>query len=571
MHTLAARLGGAVSRRLFNVAITNVPGPQHPLFVAGAQMASTYPVMPLGPVQGALDRADVLRRRGLLRALRRPGRPARRRRPRPVDRRRPAGAARGPPLPELAERNPPCPWSVSTSRSTRPPLDGPAPTRRGRTRARARPTPPSSRPARPGLGNDDEEREYAAWSAAAVRRRRPCAGQGGRRVVASADVDAAVVRRAERPTRRAVELDAVVALSRIASFHIDEQPGGDVADLLWYDVTELDDVIALLAAAPSVRGQPASATASCDHGNDPDPHGIEEDTDGRCDPRPRPDQRAGPRLRAGQPRAGRARGGARRGRQHHVGPAAHHRRQARRGSRQEDRRSASRTPTPRSSAPSATPPRPTRAPPSTRPTPPLRRGATCPSTTAPPSCSRPPTCSPVPTAPRSTPRRCWDRARRHTRPRSTRLRAHRLLALQRALRPPDPRGAAPGQRSRHLEPHRLPLARGLRLRDHAVQLHRHRGQPPDRTGAHGQHGRVEGVAHPAARGPVRPRDPRGGRHAAGRHQPRERPRHRGLRRRPQAPRVRRPALHRLDPRLPAAVAGDRRQPHDLPPLPAHRR
>ena len=48
MHTLAARLGGAVSRRLFNVAITNVPGPQHPLFVAGAQMASTYPVMPLG-------------------------------------------------------------------------------------------------------------------------------------------------------------------------------------------------------------------------------------------------------------------------------------------------------------------------------------------------------------------------------------------------------------------------------------------------------------------------------------------------------------------------------------------
>lgn len=48
MHTLAARLGGAVSRRLFNVAITNVPGPQHPLYIAGAQMASTYPVMPLG-------------------------------------------------------------------------------------------------------------------------------------------------------------------------------------------------------------------------------------------------------------------------------------------------------------------------------------------------------------------------------------------------------------------------------------------------------------------------------------------------------------------------------------------
>lgn len=48
MHTLAARLGGAVSRRLYNVAVTNVPGPQHPLYVAGARMASTYPVMPLG-------------------------------------------------------------------------------------------------------------------------------------------------------------------------------------------------------------------------------------------------------------------------------------------------------------------------------------------------------------------------------------------------------------------------------------------------------------------------------------------------------------------------------------------
>lgn len=48
MHTLAARLSGAVSRRLYNVAITNVPGPQIPLYIAGAQMASTYPVMPLG-------------------------------------------------------------------------------------------------------------------------------------------------------------------------------------------------------------------------------------------------------------------------------------------------------------------------------------------------------------------------------------------------------------------------------------------------------------------------------------------------------------------------------------------
>lgn len=92
-------------------------------------------------------------------------------------------------------------------------------------------------------GKEDEEREYLAWSAAAadaVERAR----SGGRRVVASADVDTAVVRRDDGEDT-VVEIDAVVALSRIASFHIDEQPGGDTADLLWYDVTELDDVIAL--------------------------------------------------------------------------------------------------------------------------------------------------------------------------------------------------------------------------------------------------------------------------------------------------------------------------------------
>ena len=48
MHALGARLGGMVSRRLYNVVITNVPGPQTPLYAAGARMVSTYPVTPLG-------------------------------------------------------------------------------------------------------------------------------------------------------------------------------------------------------------------------------------------------------------------------------------------------------------------------------------------------------------------------------------------------------------------------------------------------------------------------------------------------------------------------------------------
>ena len=69
----------------------------------------------------------------------------------------------------------------------------------------------------------------------------------------------------------------------------------------------------------------------------------------------------------------------------------------------------------------------------------------------------------------------------------------RLLAVQRRVRPADP-GAAADQQPRRVEPHRLPSAGGLRLRDHAVQLHRDRGQPADRARADGQHGGVEAVA-----------------------------------------------------------------------------
>ena len=47
LHSLGARLGSAMSRRLFNLIITNVPGPQLPLYVDDALMLSTYPVMPL--------------------------------------------------------------------------------------------------------------------------------------------------------------------------------------------------------------------------------------------------------------------------------------------------------------------------------------------------------------------------------------------------------------------------------------------------------------------------------------------------------------------------------------------
>jgi WS/DGAT/MGAT family acyltransferase len=47
LHALAARGGSGLSRRLFNVIVTNVPGPQFPLYAAGAQMRALYPSVPL--------------------------------------------------------------------------------------------------------------------------------------------------------------------------------------------------------------------------------------------------------------------------------------------------------------------------------------------------------------------------------------------------------------------------------------------------------------------------------------------------------------------------------------------
>lgn len=47
LHSLAARAASAASRRMFNLVVTNVPGPQHPRYAAGARMLSSYPVMPL--------------------------------------------------------------------------------------------------------------------------------------------------------------------------------------------------------------------------------------------------------------------------------------------------------------------------------------------------------------------------------------------------------------------------------------------------------------------------------------------------------------------------------------------
>ena len=51
IHALGARVASSFTRRLFNVVVTNVPGPQFPLYAAGAKMLEMYPVVPLAKGQ----------------------------------------------------------------------------------------------------------------------------------------------------------------------------------------------------------------------------------------------------------------------------------------------------------------------------------------------------------------------------------------------------------------------------------------------------------------------------------------------------------------------------------------
>ncbi|MGA8245684.1 MAG: wax ester/triacylglycerol synthase family O-acyltransferase [Nocardioides sp.] len=48
-HAIGSRVAAEELRRGFQISVTNVPGPQSPLFCAGARMEQTYPVPPLLP------------------------------------------------------------------------------------------------------------------------------------------------------------------------------------------------------------------------------------------------------------------------------------------------------------------------------------------------------------------------------------------------------------------------------------------------------------------------------------------------------------------------------------------
>ena len=52
LHALGARVANGFAQRIYNLVVTNVPGPQFPLYAAGARMLEIFPVVPLAKNQG---------------------------------------------------------------------------------------------------------------------------------------------------------------------------------------------------------------------------------------------------------------------------------------------------------------------------------------------------------------------------------------------------------------------------------------------------------------------------------------------------------------------------------------
>lgn len=48
LHALGARAAHGLTRRMFSLVVTNVPGPQVPMYASGARMLEMFPVLPLG-------------------------------------------------------------------------------------------------------------------------------------------------------------------------------------------------------------------------------------------------------------------------------------------------------------------------------------------------------------------------------------------------------------------------------------------------------------------------------------------------------------------------------------------
>jgi hypothetical protein len=94
-----------------------------------------------------------------------------------------------------------------------------------------------------------DEWEYTALSDAARSSAALLTSRESRRIVAAADVSSEVV--GSPPPESSIDESAVsiseaVALNRIASFHVDGDDSSEDDELLWYDVTELPAILALL-------------------------------------------------------------------------------------------------------------------------------------------------------------------------------------------------------------------------------------------------------------------------------------------------------------------------------------
>jgi diacylglycerol O-acyltransferase len=51
LHALGARAAAELTRRMFSLVVTNVPGPQLPLYASGARLCEMFPILPLGQGQ----------------------------------------------------------------------------------------------------------------------------------------------------------------------------------------------------------------------------------------------------------------------------------------------------------------------------------------------------------------------------------------------------------------------------------------------------------------------------------------------------------------------------------------
>jgi uncharacterized protein DUF6912 len=94
----------------------------------------------------------------------------------------------------------------------------------------------------------EEEWEYAALTEAVEAAALLQGTTVAKRVIAAADVDPGTVSSdGTRESIAAVTVAGPVTLRQVVSFHVDEEAGDQgMEDLLWYDVTELDEVLRLL-------------------------------------------------------------------------------------------------------------------------------------------------------------------------------------------------------------------------------------------------------------------------------------------------------------------------------------